>query len=100
MVLLLTSYGIICQLAPPIIAALYWRRATTTGVIAGFSTGSLTAAFFFLTGYFGTDLRPFDLHEGLLGLIVHVIVLITGSLATKPQDSHHASAFVTARSEG
>ena len=28
-VLLLTSYGIIAQLAPPVLAALFWRRATT-----------------------------------------------------------------------
>ena len=45
-VLLLTSYGIICQLAPPIVAALYWPRATTAGAIAGFTAGSVTAAFF------------------------------------------------------
>ncbi|MEL6542654.1 MAG: sodium:solute symporter family protein, partial [Pseudomonadota bacterium] len=39
-VLLLTAYGIICQLAPPIVAALYWPRATTAGVIAGSVAGS------------------------------------------------------------
>lgn len=96
-VLLLTSYGIICQLAPPIVAALYWPRATTTGVIAGFTIGSITAAFFFLTGYFGTNLRPFDLHEGLLGLIVHVVVLVVVSLLTKAQDGDHSAAFVGPR---
>lgn len=93
-VLLLTSYGIICQLAPPIVAALYWRRATTAGVIAGFTAGSVTAAFFFLTGYFGTNLRPFDLHEGLLGLIVHTVVLVAVSLLTKPQEDEQSLAFV------
>lgn len=93
-VLLLTSYGIICQLAPPIVAALYWRRATTAGVIAGFAAGSITAAFFFLTGYFGLNLRPFDLHEGLLGLLVHVPVLIGASLLTQQQTQEHREAFV------
>lgn len=92
-VLLLTSYGIICQLAPPIVAALYWRRATTAGVIAGFAAGSATAAFFFLTGYFGTNLRPFDLHEGLLGLMAHVPVLVIVSLLTEPQSLSHREAF-------
>ena len=96
-VLLLTSYGIICQLAPPIVAALYWRRATTAGVIAGFSAGSLTAAFFFLTGYFGADLRPYDLHEGLLGLVVHTIVLIAVSLLTSAQDKGYSESFVEAQ---
>ena len=92
-VLLLTAYGIICQLAPPILAALYWPRATTTGVIAGFVAGSGTAAFFFLSGYLGTDLRPFDLHEGMLGLMVHIPVLIGVSLLTRPQSQEHIDAY-------
>lgn len=92
-VLLLTSYGIICQLAPPIVAALYWRRATTMGVVAGFAAGAGTAAFFFLSGYLGTNLRPFDLHEGTLGLLVHIPVLILVSLATNAQSKQHQDSF-------
>lgn len=37
--LLLMAYNTILQLLPVVIAALYWRRATTAGVIAGFSSG-------------------------------------------------------------
>lgn len=96
-VLLLTSYGVICQLAPPIVAALYWPRATTAGTIAGFAAGAATAAFFFLTGYLGPNLRPFDLHEGLLGLLVHVPVLIVVSLMTQTQPQQHREAFVQAQ---
>lgn len=92
-VLLLTSYGIICQLAPPIVAAIYWRRATTAGVIAGFAAGAATAAVFFLSGYLGYDLRPFDLHEGLLGLLVHVPVLVIVSKLTCEQIPSHALGF-------
>ncbi|MEL7317672.1 MAG: sodium:solute symporter family protein [Pseudomonadota bacterium] len=92
-VLLLTAYGIICQLAPPIVAALYWPRATTAGVIAGFVAGSGTAAFFFLSGYFGNDLRPYDLHEGFLGLAVHIPVLIVVSLLTQAQPASHREQF-------
>ena len=92
-VLLLTAYGIICQLAPPIVAALYWPRATTAGVIAGFTAGSGTAAFFFLCGYLGSDLRPYDLHEGLLGLIVHIPVLIGVSLLTRRQSKEEWEAY-------
>lgn len=99
-VLLLTSYGVICQLAPPIAAALYWRRATTPGVIAGFAAGAATAAGFFLAGQGGRDVRPFDLHEGLLGLMVHIPVLIAVSLATKPQAKSHSGAFVDATGRG
>ena len=95
-VLLLTAYGIICQLAPPILAAMYWRRATTSGVIAGFVTGSGTAAFFFISGYLGSDLRPYDLHEGMLGLMAHVPVLIAVSLLTQQQEEGHQEAFTQA----
>ena len=96
-VLLLTSYGLICQLAPPIVAALYWRRATTAGVAAGFAAGSGVAIFFFVTGYFGYNMRPLDLHEGVLGLIVHVPTMIIVSLLTKPQSEAHRAAFVDLR---
>ena len=88
--LLLGSYGIICQLAPTVLAALYWRRATTTGALLGLLAGSATAVFFFLNG----SLRPLDLHEGILGLLVHVPTLILVSLASAPQDGDHASGFV------
>ena len=92
--LLLTAYGIICQFAPPICAALFWRRATTAGVVAGLVAGSLTAVFFFTTGHLGMELRPFGLHEGVLGLLVHIPVLVGVSLATQPQDRDHTEAFV------
>ncbi|MEM6409621.1 MAG: sodium:solute symporter family protein [Pseudomonadota bacterium] len=94
-VLLLTAYGIICQLAPPIVAALYWRRATTAGVVAGFVAGSSTAAFLFLSGYFGLDLRPYDLHEGMLGLMVHIPVLVGVSLLSQPQSDEQWDAFAS-----
>ena len=87
--LLLGSYGIICQLAPTVLAALYWRRATTAGALAGLLAGSATAVFFFLNG----SLRPLDLHEGILGLLVHVPTLVLVSLATAPQDEGHTSRF-------
>lgn len=89
-VLLLTSYGIICQLAPPVIAALYWPRATTAGAHAGLLAGAATAVFF----YAAPDLRPFDVHEGLMGLLVHVPVLVIVSLATRDQGSEGAMEFV------
>ncbi len=89
-VLLLTAYGIICQLAPTIGAALYWKRATTAGAVAGLVCGASTAVFFFLNG----DLRPFDLHEGVLGLMVHIPVLVGVSLATQAQTDEHAGAFM------
>jgi solute:Na+ symporter, SSS family len=89
-VLLLTSYGIIAQLAPPVVAALFWRRATTAGVVAGLVAGSVATLVFFLN----PGLRPWDLHEGILGLLVHLPVLVGVSLATTPQPRDHVEAFV------
>lgn len=70
--LLVSAYGIIDQLAPPVYAALYWRGATTRGVLAGLIGGSLTSIFFFLN----PELRPWEIHEGILGLVVNVGLLV------------------------
>ncbi|MEN8374485.1 MAG: sodium:solute symporter family protein [Gemmatimonadota bacterium] len=94
--LLLGAYGVVDQLAPPVYAALLWRRATTPGVLAGLAGGTATTLFFFFNGH----LRPWDIHEGLLGLAVNVALLIAVSLATAPQREAHAGAFVEATEEG
>ncbi|MDH5588765.1 MAG: sodium:solute symporter family protein [Gemmatimonadota bacterium] len=83
--LLATAYGIIAQLAPPIVAALYWKRATTAGVISGLLAGWITAGLF----YYEVVARPLGMHEGILGLLVHVPVLVLVSLATRPQEKAH-----------
>ncbi|MGH7465805.1 MAG: sodium:solute symporter family transporter, partial [Longimicrobiales bacterium] len=94
--LLLSAYGLIDQLAPPVYAALYWRRATTRGALAGLITGSATTIFFFLN----PALRPFEIHEGILGLMVNVPVLVVMSLMTRAQEPEQSGAFVDARAPG
>jgi SSS family solute:Na+ symporter len=89
-VLLLTSYGVIAQLAPPVVAALFWRRATTAGVIAGLIVGAGTTLWFF----FQPGLKPFGLHEGVLGLIAHVVALVTVSKLTPPQLDAQVDAYL------
>lgn len=91
--LLLSAYGIIDQLAPPVYASLYWRRATTAGVLSGLGAGCATTVFFFLN----PELRPFEIHEGILGLVVHIPVLVGVSLATQPQATAHSEEFVSVR---
>ena len=89
-VLLLTAYGIIAQFTPPLISALYWKRATTPGIVSGLLVGSAVTLFF----YFMVDLRPFDLHEGILGLLVHIPVLVTVSLLTQDPAPARTEAFL------
>lgn len=93
--LLLTAYGLIDQLAPPVYAALYWRRATTPGVLAGLFAGIATTSFFLLR----PELRPFDVHEGILGVLVNTGVLVIVSLLTAPQAAEHAAAYVEEKTE-
>jgi SSS family solute:Na+ symporter len=87
--LLATAYGVISQLAPPVFAALYWRRATTTGVVTGLVAGIVTAEIFF----FHPALKPFGMHEGILGLLVQIPVLIVVSLLTPRQTEEHLDDF-------
>ena len=88
--LLLASYGIICQFMPSMVAALYWRRATTAGVLCGLLAGSAVSVFFFLF----PELKPLGMHEGILGLVVHLPVLIGVSLRGTPQDSEHVDGYL------
>lgn len=90
--LLLTAYGIVDQLAPPIYATLYWRRATTKGVLAGLLAGIATTVFFIRN----PALRPWEIHEGILGLLVNIAVLVAVSLATRRQEPERIAAFVDA----
>jgi len=87
--LLASAYAVISQLAPPVFAAMYWRRATTRGVMTGLLSGVATATFFFLR----PELKPFDIHEGILGLVVHLAVLVSVSLATQPQSRKHLDGY-------
>ena len=88
--LLLASYGIICQFMPGLLSAMYWRRATTAGVVAGLVAGSAVSVFFFLF----PGLKPFGMHEGILGLFVHVPVLVGVSLRGAPQDDEHVDGYI------
>lgn len=88
--LLLASYGIVCQFMPAVLSAMYWRRATTAGVASGLVAGSAVAVFFFLQ----PDLKPLGIHEGILGLAVHLPVLLAVSLAGRAQDAEHAARYV------
>jgi SSS family solute:Na+ symporter len=95
-VLLLTSYGIIVQFTPPLVAALYWRGATTPGVVSGLVAGTAVTLFYF----FNPEWRPLDLHEGILGLLVHIPVLWSVSRLTRDPDPDATRDFLEAARGG
>lgn len=93
--LLLGAYGFVNQLAPPIVAALYWRRATTAGVLTGL-VGGVASMLWFVRN---PGAKPFEIHEGILGLLVNVGLLVTVSLLTRAQDDAHVAAFTVEPTE-
>ncbi len=78
--LLLGAYGAIVQFAPSVYGALYWRRGTRHGAIAGL-VGGVAVNFYF---QLFAETTVFDLHAGLLGLIVNIVIFVGISLLTRP----------------
>ena len=76
--LLLLSYGFIAQIFPALIASLYWRRSTPTGVIAGLVAGCLTTVVWNLIPV----LQWQQIHPGIWGLAANASILLAVSLAT------------------
>ena len=56
-------------------------------LLAGLVAGSVVTLFFFLN----PGLRPWNLHEGILGLLVHLPFLVVGSLLQEPQPESHVN---------
>ncbi|WP_026819115.1 sodium:solute symporter family protein [Arthrobacter castelli] len=89
--LLLGAYGSIVQFAPGVYSALYWRRATAPGVMAGLIVGAV------VNYYYQYAADPlFDINPGILGLIANVIVMVGISYATKPPADDAVRDFVDA----
>ncbi|WP_035779717.1 sodium:solute symporter family protein [Arthrobacter sp. H14] len=87
--LLLGAYGSIVQFAPAVYSALYWRRATAPGVIAGLLIGA------FVNYYYQFVAEPLlEINPGILGLIANVIVMVGISFATKPPAIDAVEGFV------
>lgn len=88
--LLLGAYGSIVQFAPGVYSALYWRRATAPAIITGLLAGTVTNYYFQLVAIS----TPFDIHAGILGLIINMTLVVVISYATKPQPKDVANAYV------
>ena len=66
----------------PVLAALYWKRATGPGGVTAIWGGLLAAVVWQLMGH------PLGLHPVLIGLPVSFLLLLTVSLLTKPMQDY------------
>lgn len=80
--LLLSTYGAVVQFFPTVVATLLWRRATGPGVLSGLVVGAVVTTVFVVA----PELKPWDVHHGLYGLLAHLPVLVGVSLATPARD--------------
>ncbi|WP_447529393.1 sodium:solute symporter family protein [Vreelandella sp. TE19] len=84
--LLLGAYGIVVQLLPMLLGALFWRRASKVGALAGLAVGSaITLLLEFAIS------APFGWHAGFCGLLINTVVFIAASLA-RPNVSQQTPA--------
>ena len=88
--LLLGAYGPIVQLAPSVYAALFWKRASKTAVILGLITGVIVTIYY---QYFANEVL-YDLHPGLIGLIINIILVFLLSYFSVQSDKEKQKAEI------
>lgn len=87
--LLLGAYGSIVQFLPLVTATFFWSRATKQGAIAGLLVGVLVNFYFSVL-----TTTPLEIHAGIWGLLVNIVVLVIVSMLTKPHQEEHVEKFV------
>lgn len=76
--LLLGAYGIVVQLMPMLLGALFWKRSSKAGAFAGLAVGAGLTLYYQLSG------DPlFGWNPGFIGLVANSAVFIAVSLAAK-----------------
>ena len=86
--LLLGAYGPIAQLAPAVYSSLFFRKANALSIIIGLILGVCITIYY---QYFA-DNSLYDLHAGLIGLIINVIVVFVISCMYKQRDNESIKA--------
>jgi solute:Na+ symporter, SSS family len=79
--LLLFSYNLITQFAPAIVSGFLWKRTNLWGAAAGIVCSIALALY--LTA---TNTSPWGCNPGFIALVLNVILVVTVSLATQPQE--------------
>ncbi|SFE58570.1 sodium:solute symporter family protein [Alteribacillus iranensis] len=86
----LIAFGGTAQLIVPVIGALFWKRGTASGAMAGL-IGSLVfiIAFTFIPAL----VSPLGLDPAMWGLAINTVLFIGVSYATAPRDQHVVDRF-------
>jgi len=72
--------GLACAFTPPVLCALFWRRTTRAGALAGMVAGFATA----IVWVIAFKARTYDLYEMIPGFAVGLLVTVAVSLMTRP----------------
>jgi SSS family solute:Na+ symporter len=86
--ILISSYAGVSQLVPPLIAALYWKRATREGAAVGLVAGLVIALLFSFVW-----VHPLGIHAGLWGMVINTVLLIVISYGSKQPSQEILRAF-------
>jgi SSS family solute:Na+ symporter/sodium/pantothenate symporter len=110
--IIFTGAGMACTFLVPTVLALYWRRATRAGALAGLVSGFATVLLLWILGCLGVGkagkLGPaaerfapvylFDLDPIVHGLVVSFVLGIVVSLLTRPLPAKHVDRYFLAES--
>jgi SSS family solute:Na+ symporter len=83
---------ILASFAIPLIAGMYWRRATTAGAITSMGVGLVTALCF---GYYDRFVGQLSMHFSTYALIFSIVTMVIVSLLTKKNSDAALDATYT-----
>lgn len=79
--LIVLNYQGVSLLFPILIGGVFWKKATSTGALAGLIAGIILTVALLLI-----DIEPFGFIPGILGVMLDAIVFIIVSIATQKKD--------------
>ncbi len=85
----LTTWGVAFYGAcfvPMFVCGIFWRRATTAGILTGISAGSLVFIILGALRFYGAYTLPYGIHPFLITLPVTVILIVVVSLMTEQSE--------------